>query len=235
MRFGHDFHRQVVPEWSQHYVDYSLLKRLIKDTGRGGFLTIMNVDGHLDAAIANVESLLQAQPNSISTDELEICQLFGLRSTEPTVIPCVAETCLSELALLTTTYSEFQQELRKLHLFVRVNVEAVDRLLAKIVRVGGADHPPFQQFESRWNELHPAWERQLLDRLDRFDGLISNAKSQLARANQIGRPSLYLARTLFHNFCPSLTICAIQQVLQQDDSDGVIQLLTDANAGFQTT
>jgi glycerophosphodiester phosphodiesterase len=30
MRFGHDFHQRVVPEWHWHYVDYNLLKRLAK-------------------------------------------------------------------------------------------------------------------------------------------------------------------------------------------------------------
>lgn len=30
MRFGHDFHGHIVPEWSQHYVDYNLLKGLVK-------------------------------------------------------------------------------------------------------------------------------------------------------------------------------------------------------------
>lgn len=30
MRFGQDLHRRIIPEWSQHYVDYNLLKRLTK-------------------------------------------------------------------------------------------------------------------------------------------------------------------------------------------------------------
>ena len=30
MKFGEDFYRRIIPERSQHYVDYNLLKRLIK-------------------------------------------------------------------------------------------------------------------------------------------------------------------------------------------------------------
>lgn len=30
MKFGRQFHRRVVPKWDQHYIDYNVIKRLLK-------------------------------------------------------------------------------------------------------------------------------------------------------------------------------------------------------------
>jgi SPX domain protein involved in polyphosphate accumulation len=38
MKFGHDLHRHVVPQWSQYYADYNLLKRLAKSYDSQGEL-----------------------------------------------------------------------------------------------------------------------------------------------------------------------------------------------------
>lgn len=30
MKFGQELHRHTIPEWHEHYIDYNLLKRLVK-------------------------------------------------------------------------------------------------------------------------------------------------------------------------------------------------------------
>jgi hypothetical protein len=38
MRFGQDLHRHMVPEWNDYYVEYNLLKRLVKSAHLSGMI-----------------------------------------------------------------------------------------------------------------------------------------------------------------------------------------------------
>jgi len=55
MRFGHTMHRHFVPEWSEHYVDYNLLKCLIK---------LSNLPGTIALAVSSVCHLVLTIPDT---------------------------------------------------------------------------------------------------------------------------------------------------------------------------
>lgn len=43
MKFGADFHRHIIPEWRVNYVDYNLLKGLIKSLSFSGRVEVRSL------------------------------------------------------------------------------------------------------------------------------------------------------------------------------------------------
>ncbi|KAM7193003.1 Glycerophosphoryl diester phosphodiesterase family domain containing protein [Rhypophila sp. PSN 637] len=62
MRFGHTLHRLFVPEWSEQYIDYNLLKCLIK------LSKLSEAYQCLDSSISSLEGFLRGRLNSPNTD-----------------------------------------------------------------------------------------------------------------------------------------------------------------------
>ncbi|RYP49791.1 hypothetical protein DL768_004578 [Monosporascus sp. mg162] len=217
MRFGQDLHRRFIPEWNEHYVDYNLLKCFIK------LSAWLEVYKHLDTSISALDAFLQLRFKYLSAVEAELCGVFGL-GVEPTAIPGAVEICPFELTLLLDAFSEFQQDLKKLQWFEKLNTDAIGRILAKLERYGQADSPTYRNIQSRWQALRPAWETKLFDRLSRLARLIADISGGLAPPERAKGRSLYLAHALRQSSWPQASANALQQAFLSGDADPVIQL-----------
>ncbi|RYO73962.1 hypothetical protein DL766_006109 [Monosporascus sp. MC13-8B] len=237
MRFGQDLHRWFIPEWSEHYVDYNRLKGSIKSSALlGGTLKCplplswMGANGaaevykHLDTSISALDAFLRLRFKYVSAVEAELCEAFGL-DMEPAAIPDAVEICPFELTLLLDAFSEFQQDLKKLQWFEKLNADAIGRILAKLERYGQADSPTYRNIQSRWQALQPAWETKLFDRLSRLARLITDISGGLALPERAKGRSLYLAHALRQSPWPQASANALQQSFLAGDADPVIQLL----------
>ncbi|KAK4203617.1 Glycerophosphoryl diester phosphodiesterase family-domain-containing protein [Triangularia verruculosa] len=121
MRFGQNYHRNFIPEWSEHYIDYNLLKKHIK--------------------LGNVAEVYTYLNNIIST--LETLYRYEVYAEGPT-----------------------EAKLDKLQWFGRLNLEAIERIIAKLKRNGHTGSP----YPGNFLALHSKWERQLVSQQN-GDGL----------------------------------------------------------------
>lgn len=95
MRFGCDLHRPNIPEWGECYVDYDLLKRLVKYSDTPGRISEWQFCTHSDEGpevylhlatdISALECFYRVRLCSLNAAETEICELLDL-GTEPTAI-----------------------------------------------------------------------------------------------------------------------------------------------------
>ncbi|KAK3935169.1 Glycerophosphoryl diester phosphodiesterase family-domain-containing protein [Diplogelasinospora grovesii] len=222
MRFGQDLHRRIIPEWSEYYVDYSLLKGLIKSSAPP------KVFEHLEIGISTLESFYRHQFESLDAVEKELCDLYGF-TTAPTRVENASEICPFELTLLLEAFSEFQLDLKKLQWFERVNTDAVTRVFAKLERYGEKEGPFYRRSLARWRALQSAWEIQLFDRLRRLDVLIADIDRGLTLPKRNEGRSLYLARVFRQNPCPQAVTDAVEQALQHGDIGFIVQLLRSSD------
>lgn len=165
----------------------------------------------------------------MDASEADLCYLFGLGSG-PQTIPNVAEVNPSEVTHIVETYRRFQHDLKRLHWFIRVNTEAVTRILAKLVRNGEGKESSLSSCQARFNELQPTLEGQVMSRIARIGGLVDNANNSLARSKGAAGKSIYLIRAIRQNHCPRLVTEVVLEALQAGDVDQVLQLIISANA-----
>ena len=62
MRFGKQFHRHVLPEWDRYYIDYNVLKQLIKTSVFSGkHLDILGLPDLEVSCFCPIKSLTKLQ------------------------------------------------------------------------------------------------------------------------------------------------------------------------------
>lgn len=220
MRFGHDFHRRIVPEWRQYYVDYNLLKHLEKATGLAAYAELKN-------SLKLLASFFTLRFRALDIADAELCDLFALNPGSAAIADA-ADVCPLELTLLLEAFVEFHQELRKLQWFARVNFEAVEKILRKLWRRWEASSPFYCEIQTQWQEFKIIWIEQLHSRLDRCVKLIADIDGGLAPPRQDTGKSLYLTRAFHGRPWPQTVTDPIIQALRGGNSD----LITEAVANI---
>ncbi|KAH8906135.1 GDPD-domain-containing protein [Coniochaeta sp. PMI_546] len=222
MRFGYNFHRRITPEWHRRYVDYNLLKQLAKHRKDG-----LKVYDKLQDSLQMLESFFTLRIEILRTSESELCDLFGL-DVASSRIPDAAQICPFELTLLLEAFQEFQQDWRKLHWFVRVNTDAVDRIIEKLGRREQVDSASYRNIGSRWQSLREEWKNELSRGLERLRVLITDVTDGLASPRRGRGTSLYLARAFLPRPWSVPVTDEVIQAVQRGDFNFVIKAL-----GFQ--
>ncbi|OIW26064.1 GDPD-domain-containing protein [Coniochaeta ligniaria NRRL 30616] len=220
MRFGHDFHKHMIPEYHRHYVDYNLLKRLAKSPG-------LQVYDELNSSLVSLDSFLAQRIQILDIAYSELCDLFGLDVGHigRAKIPDPTNICPFELTLLLEAFHEFQQEWKKIHWFVRVNTDAVERILNKLCRLQRADNPSYIDIRLRWHPFRTHWDQETSGGLGMLSSMIADAKHGLDPMWRRPGKSLYLARAFdTHPWSKPFTDEVIQAA-QSGDFNFVIEAL----------
>ncbi|KAI0974456.1 Glycerophosphoryl diester phosphodiesterase family-domain-containing protein [Xylaria arbuscula] len=120
MRFGLDYHRHFVPEWSGFYIQYDLIKSRLKS----GIHAVDHTAQLLAHDVEAFTSFHRDQLRALQRRETSLWSIFD-NSRDPRGFHS------RERSFLISELDAVLQELLKLQWFDRVNQEAIDRLLNK--------------------------------------------------------------------------------------------------------
>ncbi|KAI0818132.1 Glycerophosphoryl diester phosphodiesterase family-domain-containing protein [Xylaria sp. FL0064] len=167
MRFGLDYHRHFVPEWSGCYVQYELIKSHLKST-------VHTLDNSIQLFSHDVEAFTSFHSDrlaAIHRRETALLSVFDETRSRPGIHPCEHSFVLREL-------NAILRELSKLQWYDRVNQEAIDRLLKKahhIALKSDSDHLALGSLECRWYQQKQAQQLELCRARKRLQSSISRA------------------------------------------------------------
>lgn len=184
---------------------------------------------HLDTSVSALDTFLQLRFKYSSAVEAEICGVFGL-GKEPSAVPNATKICPFELTLLLDTFSESQQDLKKLQWFKKLNAAAVNRILSKLERYGQADTVSYRTIQARWQATQLMWETKLVDRLSRLAGVVDDITEGLSAPERAMGASLYLTHAFRQSPWSQAPASALQQPFPAGAVDPFIRLFTPAHA-----
>ncbi|GAW18153.1 hypothetical protein ANO14919_076270 [Xylariales sp. No.14919] len=164
MRFGRDYHRHFVPEWSGFYVQYDLIKTHLnlRDT----------VDNSVQLLSNDIEAFIsfhRGQLCAIDRRERALWSIFYEPQSLCTFHPC-------ELNFLLCGLNDLLEELLKLQWFDRINQEAINRLLKKprlIEPQGESSRLLLGSLRSQWHQRQQAQQLGLSRTRRRLQSSIS--------------------------------------------------------------
>ncbi|KAI1323331.1 Glycerophosphoryl diester phosphodiesterase family-domain-containing protein [Xylariaceae sp. FL0255] len=145
MKFGLDYHRYIIPEWSEYYIPYNALKFLLKhrpaeieDTISLFIRNIQNSGAFLNVQLSLIDERAKPVQNDLS------------------LINSSANPDSCHIAFLSGILSELRRDLLKLQSFIRVNEEAGDRLLARLQIAAKAYQ--LGPVKSHWRLFQEGWK-----------------------------------------------------------------------------
>jgi len=147
----------------------------------------------LQATFRRLESFITLRFKIVDTADEELCSLFDL-DFDSSRIQDAGQICPFELTVLLEAFHEFQQDLKNLHWFQRVNTEAVERILGKLERRQQTVAPSYLNIRAQWRDLRTRWDRDLPRRLHRYGSLIGDANGGLREHRRATGRSLFLER-----------------------------------------
>ncbi|KAI1279211.1 Glycerophosphoryl diester phosphodiesterase family-domain-containing protein [Xylaria sp. FL0933] len=175
MRFGLDYHRHFVPEWTGFYVQYELIKSHLKST-------VHTVDNSIQLLSHDVEAFTSFHSDrlaAIHRRETALWSVFDEAQFPPGTHPREHSFLLRELHAIL-------REFFKLQWYDCVNQEAIDRLLKKahhIASQNDSDHLALGSLESRWDQQKQAQQLELCRARKRLQSSISRIDER-ASANE---------------------------------------------------
>ncbi|KAI0427393.1 Glycerophosphoryl diester phosphodiesterase family-domain-containing protein [Xylaria sp. FL1042] len=164
MRFGLDYHRYFVPEWSGFYVQYDLIKSQLKSRAK-------TIDHSIQLLSHDVEAFTSFHSNQLAVlhrRETALWNIFDEPRYSPVFHPRERSFLLSEL-------NAILQVLLKLQWYDRVNQEAIDRLLKKSHAASQSEstHLVLGPLESRWYQQKQTQQLELCKTRKRLQSSIS--------------------------------------------------------------
>ncbi|KAI0143595.1 Glycerophosphoryl diester phosphodiesterase family-domain-containing protein [Xylariaceae sp. FL1272] len=187
MKFGLNYHRLLVPEWSQHYIPYDSLKFCFKYKAAQNETTLQlllrSID-KLDAFHGQVSA-------SIEQRDERLRKLYIEQSDQ---------THVCELDLYHAEAESFLRELMKLKAFTRVNGEAVVKLLDRVQLSASNETESASFIKSRWESVqrnHGATILHLKSKIIQSCALVSQLKQSGAFGPDTSNTRKKTKRTLF--------------------------------------
>jgi glycerophosphodiester phosphodiesterase len=219
MKFGQNFHLFQVPEWEVFYVNYNLLKQLVKKAVKSA--SPPNFTGLLEQQLllnefsklysetyaclnSNIETLKSFRKDKYDfwrRSETELCNSYGI-SISISIIPALNEVDEYELKQLLEAFGEIRKGLMRLQWYDRVNQDAVHRIYAKIDRCCKSVGRSHAGHESRRMESQFAWGITCLEEVERLDRWVANIDRARSQSGP-PRRSLYL-KNLCNERSPAL-------------------------------
>ncbi|KAI1428286.1 Glycerophosphoryl diester phosphodiesterase family-domain-containing protein [Xylaria sp. FL1777] len=182
MRFGLDYHRHFVPEWSGFYVQYDLIKSHLKSG-------IHTVDSSVQLLSADVEAFVSFHRDQLcilGRRETALWNIFDEPQNPRGFQPCERNFLLGEL-------NAVLDELLKLQWFDRINREAIDRLFRKLHHVlpqSESSHVTMGPLRSRWSEQQQTQRLELSKTRKRLESSISRINETTNASNSTESPLL---------------------------------------------
>ncbi|KAI1846843.1 hypothetical protein JX266_007064 [Neoarthrinium moseri] len=130
MRFGCDFQRLQVPQWTDAYIDYDGLKQLVKT--HHPCRDLDSFSKSFKQEIENINAFLQKQLSLIDRWVEATFSRFSLAAAVALEIHDLAQVALVELRDLANCLQEILAFITQLDEFAEVNQDAVQKLLGKI-------------------------------------------------------------------------------------------------------
>ncbi|KAJ3566593.1 hypothetical protein NPX13_g7077 [Xylaria arbuscula] len=153
MRFGRDYYRRFVPEWTGFYVRYDLIKSHLKSRAESFDSSLQLLSDDIGAFI----SFHQDRITVLACQEAGLWALFDKPDVSWTFHPHERDFLVSGLESLV-------QEALRLNWFDRVNQEAIDRLFGKLRHTVPEDGSSIEELaarRARWEEKRQAQQLEL--------------------------------------------------------------------------
>ncbi|KAI1261110.1 Glycerophosphoryl diester phosphodiesterase family-domain-containing protein [Xylariaceae sp. FL1019] len=170
MKFGLNYHRLLVPEWSQYYIAYDSLKFRFKYNPTQNETTLQILLRSIDT----LDVFHGRLSNFIRQREERLRKLYFEQ-------PEQSHIC--ELDLYHREAESFLGELTKLRSFTRVNGEAVVKLLDRLQPSGSKESETASFIKSHWELIqknHEAIVHDLKSKITRSHALVSQLKQSRA-------------------------------------------------------
>ncbi|KAI1300290.1 Glycerophosphoryl diester phosphodiesterase family-domain-containing protein [Xylaria venustula] len=164
MRFGLDYHRRFVPEWSEFYIQYDLIKSRLKSGIHAVDHTAQLLAHDVEAFVAFHSDQLCA----LQRRETFLWNIFDNSQDYQLFHPRERNFLLGELDAVL-------QELLKLQWFDRVNQEAIDRLLNKFNHATLQSEPSqlVESLRTQWYQQKQAQRLELSNTREKLQSSIS--------------------------------------------------------------
>ncbi|WEW59841.1 hypothetical protein PRK78_005322 [Emydomyces testavorans] len=230
MKFGRNFHRYQIPEWTQYYVNYSGLKDVIKRAATQASRLDKQpmLEESYESLSGNVDTFTafrQAKYSVVVQKERELCSRYGLNYPLVT-IPNLGSLDEIESKDLVKSVIDLQTDLAKLQWFDRVNGEAISRLYDKLGKVGDSNDQ-----RTSWAEVKSTYDEQCGSNIERLKELESDIIHSLQyHKSKLSRQSLFLQGKIFpFEIYPGPVYRTIVDDRPAALSDLLAQCLTDGN------
>ncbi|KAK5632949.1 hypothetical protein RRF57_008664 [Xylaria bambusicola] len=170
MRFGRDYHRRFVPDWSRFYVRYDLIKSHLKSRPHA-------FDGSLRLLSDNIGAFISFHVDRVTDLAYQEASLWAL--LDESQLTGVFDS--RERKFLVGELNGLVQELLKIQWFDRINQEAIDRLFQKFHRVAsqsGSSHGALESLRSRWGRLEQSQQLNLSEIRNRLQSSIAREEKR---------------------------------------------------------
>ncbi|MCJ1438901.1 Glycerophosphocholine phosphodiesterase [Xylographa pallens] len=138
MRFGRDFHRYRVPEWTAFYTDYNYTKNFYNTTRIRAHQDERNLDltgvlAALNQDLEKVETFYLSRIECIGRKKIMLCYRYGILLDSNETLNFV-KVDRWELQDLWTAFRKILEELKILHWYCKVNKTGFSMIVSKMGR-----------------------------------------------------------------------------------------------------
>ncbi|CAI7587877.1 unnamed protein product [Penicillium glandicola] len=178
MRFGQDFHRYMVPEWTSLYVPYDSVKNAFN------LVVGKSIDAKVEPDFSEVYALLDGSIRCFDKFYLENSNFLMARQAKlemnygiifkAIVLSKEEEDNFDEAKRFLKVVTKIHDDFEKLQNYSRLNEEGIQRLFAKIEKLGDCKGLLHQEQKSRWKKSQLDRHTQCAKFIDQAEVLISH-------------------------------------------------------------